>query len=96
MAPKVIINFNPQGLEIGDHIDEHKLVLIAKNGWMDEIVVLPDFDGTLYVVDGTHRATIALRNGEPISGILAEDDYRLGPQTAIERAIGIFCLRKES
>ncbi|MBI4066511.1 hypothetical protein HY411_02230 [Candidatus Gottesmanbacteria bacterium] len=92
------INFDPRALEISDHVPEGQLNYhrpkIEKNGH-PPVIVLADKDALLYVADGNTRALIDREMGKPVSGVIVEDDYQLGPQNALDRVLGIFFLRKE-
>lgn len=93
-----VIKFDPRALEISDHASHSKvnfLQAFLSNGKNhDPVIVLADNDNTLYVADGNTRAVVAQRLGKPIPGIIVDDDYQLGPQTALERVLGIFFRRE--
>lgn len=59
------------------------------------IILLVDNDGIKYVADGNNRAKLAKEQNRQILGTVVDDNFLLGPQTAIDRVLGIFFRRKE-
>lgn len=85
-----VINLDPRLLKIGPHVDEKKVANTRVKPKGNPIVVLPDNDLTFYVADGNHRATRALHDGIPVPGVIVDDEYACGRQSALDRVLGIF------
>lgn len=96
MDDKDIISFDPRALDTSSHVNAAKVEAISKKMQKGQkippVVVYPDYDGRLYVAEGTHRVEAARANGNaPVKGRIVEDDnYLVGKQGILTRIIHMF------
>lgn len=91
----IIVRIDPNMLEVNPQTNELKVRRIANKCHTSPVVVLPDYDATLWVADGNNRVKAACLKGEPVEALLVDDDYPIGKQSAIDRVLGIFFRKRE-